>query len=151
MQAKAADDLEAAASELQRFIEACPDAAWHAATSAERWTRAALAFHCALGNDVALAWICEMLDWRPVGETPQTHDAANAADAQRHSNATKQEVLDELRRTTSRTSAFLRSLSDEELQRSSFHGLAGREMTVGRFIRNFGGHITAHLESLRAS
>jgi uncharacterized protein (TIGR03083 family) len=148
-QAKAAEDLEAAAAELERFIETCADAEWYAPTVAEGWTRAAVAFHCALGNDVALAWICEMLDWRPVGETPQTHNAANAADAQRHSKATKQDVLNELRRSTARTAAFLRSLTDEELQRSSFHGLAAREMTVGRFIRNFGGHILAHLESLR--
>jgi uncharacterized protein (TIGR03083 family) len=150
-QARAAEDLEAAALELERFIDACPEDEWNAETAAEGWTRAAVAFHCALGNDVALAWICEMLDWRPVGETPQTHNAANAADAQRHAKASKQAVLKELRRSTARTSAFLRALSDEELERTSFHGLAGREMTVGRFIRNFGGHIKAHLESLRVT
>jgi len=92
-----------------------------------------------------------MLDWRPVRETGDTHNAANANDARRHDRASKQEVLDALRRTTRRSAGFLRSLTDSELERGSMHGLAGREMTVAQFAPNFARHIRGHLESLRAT
>jgi hypothetical protein len=150
-QTDVAADLELAAAELEKFSDECPPDRWLSTTKAEGWTAAALAYHCALGNDVALAWVCELLDWRPVRETVETHNAANAADAERHARADKHTVLAELRRTTDRTASFLRRLTDEELERSGVHGLAGREMTVGRFIGNFGRHIRDHLASLKAA
>ena len=147
-QEDAARDLEAAAAELANYIDECPDADWHAISASEGWTRAAVAYHCAAGNDVALGWICQMLDRRRIYETGETHNAANAADAQRHELATKSEAVETLRRTTQRTSEFLRSLTDEELARSAFHGVADRETTVGQFIANFSRHMRSHLAGL---
>ena len=147
-QESAAFELEQAAEDLAGFIDRCSESDWQAVASVEGWTVAALAYHCALGNDVAMSWICSMLDQRPVRETPETHDAFNAADASRHSHADRATVKEALRRSSARTVAFLRSLSDDELERSVHHGLAGREITVGRFIGNFGRHIRDHLSSL---
>jgi hypothetical protein len=147
-QEQAARDLEAAAAELTNYIQQCPDEDWHALSATEGWTRAAVAYHCATGNDVALGWICQMLDRRRIHETGETHNAANAADAQRHELATKAEAVETLRRTTLRTSEFLRSLTDEELERSAFHGVANRVMTVSQFIINFSRHMTGHLAGL---
>src|ERR1700724_1597315 len=129
-QEDAARDLEAAAAELANYIDECPDADWHAISASEGWTRAAVAYHCAAGNDVALGWICQMLDRRRIYETGETHNAANAADAQRHELATKSEAVETLRRTTQRTSEFLRSLTDEEVARSAFHGVADRGIVL---------------------
>jgi hypothetical protein len=148
-QHEAAKDLEEAAVEVSRFIDNCPDAAWHGrVVEAEGKTVAAIAYHCALGNDVALGWICQMLARRPVQETGETHDAFNIVEAVRTAGATKVEVSEALRRTTERTANFLRQLTDEELERGAMLGVAGREMTVGRFIPSFGRHMRVHLESL---
>jgi hypothetical protein len=115
---------------------------------AEGRTVAAIAYHCALGNDVALGWICQLMARRPVYETGDAHDAFNVVEAVRTAGATKVEVSEALRRTTERTAAFLRELTDEELERGAMFGVAGREITVGRFIPNFGRHMRIHLESL---
>jgi hypothetical protein len=147
-QYEAARDLEDAAAEVAGFIEACPDAIWHRRVDAEGRTVAAIAYHCALGNDVALGWICQMMARRPVYETGEAHDAFNVVEAVRTAGATKVEVSEALRRTTERTAAFLRELTDEELERGAMFGVADREMTVGRFIANFGRHMRVHLESL---
>jgi hypothetical protein len=144
----AATDLEEGAAAVSRFIDACPDAIWHQRVDAEGRTVAAIAYHCALGNDVALGWICQLLARRPVYETGDAHDAFNVVEAVRTAGATKVEVSEALRRTTERTAAFLRELTDDELDRGAMFGLAGREMTVGRFIPNFGRHMRVHLESL---
>ncbi len=147
-QEQAARQLEAVAAEPTNYIQQCPDADWDAVSATEGWTRAAVAYHCAVGNDVALGWICQMLDRRRIYETGETHNAANAADAQRHGLATKAEAVQTLRRTTLRTSEFLRSLTDEELERSAFHGVANRELSVGQFIVNFSRHMRGHLAGL---
>lgn len=144
----AAKDLEEAAANVSQFIEACPDAVWHRRVDAEGRTVAAIAYHCALGNDVALGWICQMMARRPVYETGDAHDAFNVVEAVRTAGATKVEVSEALRRTTERTADFLRKLTDEELERGAMLGVAGRETTVGRFIPNFGRHMRVHLESL---
>lgn len=128
---EAAQDLEQAARELRRFVEEYPEESWHRVTGAEGWSAAALAYHCALGNDVALGWICQMLVGWPVTETSETHNAFNASDAALYAGLTRAEVAEALRRTTERTAHFLRSLTEAELERSAHHGLAGRPMTVG--------------------
>jgi hypothetical protein len=144
----AATDLDEAAAAVARFIDGCPDAIWHQRVDAEGRTVAAIAYHCALGNDVALGWICQLLARRPVYETEEAHDAFNVVEAVRTAGATKVEVSEALRRTTERTVAFLRELTDDELERGAMFGVAGRDTTVGRFIPSFARHMRVHLESL---
>lgn len=150
-QDEVAAELEQSAADVARFIEECPDSVWHRVSEQDGRTVATLAYHCAAGNDVALGWICQMLASRPVRETPATHDASNDAEAIRNANRSKSDVADALRRTTARTAHFLRSLTDEELERTAMHELAGREMSVGQFIGNFSRHMRIHLESLTAA
>jgi hypothetical protein len=147
-QHEAATDLEEAAGAVSRFIETCPDAAWHERVDPDGRTVAAIAYHCALGNDVALGWVCQFLARRPVYETGEAHDAFNLVEAVRTAGATKVEVSEALRRTTARTVSFLRELTDEELERGAMFGVADRESTVGRLIPSFGRHMRVHLESL---
>lgn len=148
-QLKAADDLESAAKDLDAFIERCPDDAWTRKVSSDGRTIASLAFHAAAGSDVALGWICQMLSGRPVHETGDMHDAFNNAEAERSVARTRAEVRAQLARSTGRVAQFLRSLTDEELERRAVHGIAGREMSVGQFIGNFGRHVRGHLEAMK--
>ena len=147
----AAQELERASEEVIEFIRSCPEEAWQRKSEGEGWTIAAIATHCALGNDVALGWICQMLAGRAVLETPDTHNAANAADAGHYAGKSKDEAIATMRRTSARSAAFLRALTDEELERGAHHGLLGREVTVGRFLPNFSGHMRGHLDSARAT
>lgn len=151
IQADAARDLEAAAGEVVEFIDQCPDHVWHRRVEAEGRTVGELAYHCAMGNDVALGWICQLMAVRPVYETSPTHDAFNAAEAARGGRATKAEVAEAVRRTTARTASFLRALTEEELERSAVFGIIGQERSVGRFIPNFARHMRGHLESMKTA
>lgn len=148
-QEQVAAELEQAAVEVADFIEDCPDSTWHRVSQQDGRTVAALAYHCASGNDVALGWVCQMLAARPVYETPETHDAANDSEAERKSGVTKKDVSEALHRTTERTAHFLRSLTDEELERVAMLGVAGRQMSVGQFISNFSRHMRGHLDSMK--
>ena len=150
-QEDAARDLEAASAEVAQFIASCPDASWRKTVDAEGRTVAALAAHCAIGNDLALAWILQIMAGRPVLETGEMHDASNAVEGERFARAPKSGVEDALRRSTDRTARFLRSLTDDELDRMEMFGVAGREITVGRFIANFGRHMRGHLESMKTA
>jgi len=148
-QSKAADDLESASKDLDAFIAGCPDDAWRRNVSSDGRTVASLAFHAAAGSDVALGWICQMLSGRPVHETGDMHDAFNNAEAERSGDRTRAEVRAQLARSTGRVAPFLRSLTDEEMERHSMHGIAQREMTIGQFIGNFGRHMRGHLEAMK--
>ena len=148
-QEDAARALEEAAADAVRIVEAYPDAKWHSVVASEDKTAAAVASHCALGNDVSLGWMCQLLAGRPIYETADTHDASNQAEAVRAAHTSKAEVISALQRTTRRNATFLRALTDEELERSATFGVSGKELSIGRFISNSGRHIRAHMESLR--
>lgn len=150
-QSQAADDLESAASELDAFIAGCADDVWKGTVTSDGRTVAGLAFHAAAGSDVALGWICQILSGRPVHENGDMHDAFNNAEAERSAGRSQAEVRAQLERSTGRVAYFLRSLTDEELERTAMHGIAGRDVSVGRFIANFGRHMRGHLESMRAA
>jgi DinB superfamily len=144
----AAAELEGAAAAVRAFIDQCPEEVWSRAAADDGRTVASLAYHCAAGNDLALGWICQMLSLRPINETNQTHNAFNEAEAGRSAHMTKAEVAAALERTTERAARFLRALTDEELERSAMHGLAGRDRSVGQFMGNFGRHMRGHLETM---
>jgi DinB family protein len=148
-QETAARDLEAAATELETFIRECPDATWTKASPNDGRSVASIAYHCAAGNDVALGWICQILAGRPVLETADSHNAHNAAEAQLSAGFTKEQVCAALARTTERAAQFVRSMTDEELERHALFGISGRELLIGRFVPNYGRHIRDHLEEMK--
>lgn len=150
-QEEAAASLEAASAAVAEFIATCPDDVWRRTVEPEGRTVAALAAHCAIGNDLALGWICQLLAGRPVLETGETHDARNGVEGERFARAPKAGVADALHRSTARTALFIRALTDEELERYEMFGVAGRELTVGRFLPNFGRHMRDHLESMKSA
>jgi DinB superfamily len=148
-QEDAARALEAAVEDLRAAIEGCPDEEWHAVT-ANGWTRAAIAMHCAMGNDVGTAWIAFLVSGRDILDDPDFHDRMNARVADRTRLASKQEALEALARTSERARSYVLGLADEELDRPARHGIAQREMTAGQFLANFGRHVRGHTEQFRA-
>jgi hypothetical protein len=150
-QETAASNLRAAAAEVEAFIRECPDEIWHRPSPHDGRTVASLAYHCAAGNDVAQGWICQVLAGRKILETADEHNAYNAAEAVRSADMSKADALAMLARTTERATHFVSSLTDEELERHASFGISGRELMVGRFLSNYGGHMRDHLEEMKAS
>ena len=142
-------DLEAAVDDLETEIERCPDQEWHAVTS-NGWTRAAIAMHCAMGNDVATAWIAYLISGREILDTPDFHDRMNGLVAERTREATKDEAIAALRRSTNRAAGYFRSLTDDELGQPARFGLAGREVTAGQFLPGLARHVRRHTEQFKA-
>lgn len=148
-QEDAAQALEAAIHDLMAEVRGCPDAAWHDVLP-NGWTRAAVAMHCAMGNDVGTAWLAYFVSGRDILDTSDFHDQMNGRVADRTLSATKDEALETLARTTARARSYVLALSDEELDRPARHGIAEREMTAGQFLGNFGRHVRAHTEQFKA-
>jgi hypothetical protein len=148
-QDEAIRDLDAAVEELLGEIERCPDSDWHGVVP-NGWTRAAIAMHCAMGNDVATAWIAYLVSGRDIVDTPDFHDRMNGLVAERTRMATKEEARALLRRSTDRAAGYFRSLNDEELDQRAHHGLAGRETTAGQFLPGLARHVRGHTEQFRA-
>ena len=141
-------ELESAVQDLLAAIDACPDAEWHAVVP-NGWTRAAVAMHCATGNDTATGWLGYFISRREILDTPDYHNRTNDEAAERHRLASKQDVASALKRSTGRTAQYIRTLTDEEVDRPARHGLGGREMTAATFLPTFSRHIRQHTEQFR--
>jgi len=149
LQDDAVQDLESAVADLRAEIDRCPDAEWHAVLP-NGWTRAAVAMHCAMGNDVGTAWMAYLVSGRDILDTADFHDAMNGRVADRTRSATKEEALEALARTTDRATHYVRLFTDEELDRPANFGIAQRETTARRFVSNLGRHVREHTEQLKA-
>ena len=141
-------ELELAVEDLLTEIDRCPDADWHAVVP-NGWTRAAIAMHCATGNDTATGWLGYFLSRREILDTPEFHDRMNHEAAVRNELASKEEVRSALRRSTTRTTQYILALTDEEVDRSARHGLAGRDLSPATFLPTFSRHIRQHTEQFK--
>jgi hypothetical protein len=145
-------DLEQATEQLIEFIESCTDEQWSTLVPGEEWTVGVLVHHCAVGNDSARGWLGEMVDGSGVITTDEQNDAANARHAEEFADVTRGETIGLLQRTAPATAAYLRGLSDEELDRSAPFGPAGGAvLTADRFAQNVSRHPLGHLEHARAA
>lgn len=141
-------ELDSAVKDLLAEIDTCPDADWHAVVS-NGWTRAAVAMHCATGNDIATGWLGYFLSRREILDTTEFHNRMNQDAAARHELASKEEVRSALRRSTTRTTQYILSLTDEEVERTARHGLAGRDLSPATFLPTFSRHIRQHTEQFK--
>lgn len=148
-QEDAARALEAAIDDLAAEVRDCPDAAWHEVLP-NGWTRAAVAMHCAMGNDVGTAWMAYFVSGRDIRDDSDFHDRMNGRVADRTQHATKEEALAALERSSERARRYVLSLGDDELDRPAHFGLAGREVTGAQFLATFGRHVRGHTEQFKA-
>jgi DinB superfamily len=145
--------LEAAVTDFRKAIEECTDAEWSAVCDAEGWTVAQTAQHVAGQFPLELEFISAAAEARPMPDyTWDDINARNEARAAKNSSATKADVLNELRTRAAVAASYIRSLSDEQLDRTGSLGLAdGAIVTTEQLIE--GGvlvaHVTGHLESIR--
>jgi hypothetical protein len=150
-----ANRFDEAVDEFAKAIESCSDAHWQATCGEENWTVAATAQHVAGQFPLEMEYITASAEGRPLpGYGWDDVNGKNEDRAARNTAATKAEVLALLRSEAPRVSAYLRALSDEQLDASNPLKLAdGASVTTQQLIE--GGvliaHVHGHLASIRAA
>ena len=149
-----AEQFEQAVADFTKAIESCSDADWRA-TTPEGWTVAALAQHVAGQFSLEKEFLDAAAGTGPlVTYTWADVNAKNDARAAANTNATKEDVLAELARNVPPMAAWVRGLSDEQLDRTAPLSLAdGAPVSTEQLL--LGGvlidHVNGHLKSIEAA
>jgi uncharacterized damage-inducible protein DinB len=150
-----ARQFEQAVAEFGKAVEECSDAQWAAVCNAEGWTVAQTAQHVSGQFPLEMEFITAAAEAQPLpAYTWDDINSKNESRAGKNSSASKANVLKELRTNAASTAAYIRALSDEQLERTGTLGLAdGASVSTQQLIE--GGvliaHVTGHLESVRSA
>lgn len=153
--AKLADQFDQAIGEFAKTVEACPEKQWQAMCGDEGWTVAATAQHVAGQFPLEREYISAAAEARQMpAYTWDDINGMNERRAQASSACGKAEVLKLLRGDGASMSAYIRGLSDEQLDRTGVLALAdGASVSTQQLIE--GGvlidHVQGHLQSIRAA
>jgi hypothetical protein len=147
-----ADQFEKAVADLAKTIEGCSDAKWDAVCNDEGWTVRQVAQHISGQFPLEMEFITAGAEGRPFPSyTWDDINGKNDGRAAKNASATRADVLKELKEGAASTSAFLRGMSDEQLDHKGALGLAGgAEVSTEQLI--LGGvlieHVTGHMQSI---
>ncbi len=150
-----AGQFEEAVADFAKAVEECSDTGWAAICNAEGWTVAQTAQHVAGQFPLEMEFITAAAEGKPMpAYTWDDVNGKNDSRAARNRSASKAAVLQELRAGAASTAAYLRALSDEQLDRTGALSLAdGASVSAQQLIE--GGvliaHVTGHLESIRSA
>ena len=149
-----ADELQQVTDEVAAFVEAVPDEAWRHACTAEHCTVAALACHIADGYSGILDSLVKPIAEQQEGPRFSQEDLAqwNAAAAEANAAQPKAVALERLRTQAPPAIAYVRTLSDQRLDRSRSLPFGGDPMTAEAVIEHvLIGHPRGHLASMQAA
>ena len=150
---KLAEQFEQAVENLAGTIEACPDATWNASGGNDGWTVAGTAQHVSGQFPLEREYIVAAAEGKPA--PPYSWDDINGKNdtrASKNSAATKQDVLKELRTGAESMAAYIRALSDEQLDRTLALPLAGgaavstQDLILGGVLID---HVNGHSASIK--
>ncbi|MFT4039249.1 MAG: DinB family protein [Thermomicrobiales bacterium] len=150
--AKLADHLDAAFADTIAFAESVPDDQWTAFVGPEQCTIAALASHIEGSTqgviDVLVKPIAEQREIPAVN--PGMIDAMNAKNAEENAERPKAETLDALRQRSQSIGAYLRGMSDEELDRTAVLFFSPDPVSAEAVIHSaLINHVQEHLASMK--
>jgi hypothetical protein len=149
-----ADTFEQAVNDFAQTIEQIPDDKWSAKGGPEGWTIAGVAQHVSGQFPLEMEYITAAAEGKQMpGYSWDDINTRNDSRAEMNSAASKQDVLRELREGAASTAAYVRALSDEQLDRKGALALAGgAEVTAEQLIQ--GGvlidHVRGHMQSLQS-
>jgi hypothetical protein len=143
--------IEAFRDDVIAFVEALSDEEWNATCEWEEWTAGVTARHIGAGHFRIFELAGMVLEGK---ELPQlTMDQINAMsdkDARAHSDITKAETLETLRKNGAELSAFVAGLSDDQLDRKGSMPAFGGEASVNQIIEFvIFQSARAHLDSMK--
>jgi hypothetical protein len=149
-----ADQFEKAVAEFAKAIEETPDDKWSAKTG-EGWTVAAAAQHVSGQFPLEMEYITAAAEGREgPGYSWDDINGKNDGRAAKNTAVGKADVLQELRAGAASTAAYIRGLSDAQLDSTISLPLAGgADVSAQQLIE--GGvlidHVNGHLAGIRAA
>ena len=150
-----AGQFEQAVADFTKAVEACSDARWTAVCNAEGWTVAQTAQHVSGQFPLEMEFITAPAEGKPMpGYTMDDINGKNDSRALKNVSVSKEDVLKELRTGGASTAAYIRALSDQQLDNTGALGLAGGASVSTQQLIEGGvliAHVTGHLESIRAA
>jgi uncharacterized damage-inducible protein DinB len=149
-----AEELQQVTDEVAAFVEVVTDEAWQRACTAEQCTVAALACHIADGYSGILESLVKPIAEGQEGPRFGQEDLAqwNAAAAEANAAQPKAVALERLRTQAPPAIAYVRALSDQQLDRSRPLPFGGDPMTAEAVIAHvLIGHPRGHLASMQAA
>jgi uncharacterized damage-inducible protein DinB len=150
-----ADQFDQAFADLAKTVEAASEKQWAATCGDEQWSVAATAQHVGAQLPLEREYLSAAAEGRDMpAYTWEDINGMNEKRAKEQSAASKADVLKLLRDGGASMAAYVRGLSDEQLDRTASLPLAGgAQVTTEQLLT--GGvlieHATAHLASIRAA
>ena len=147
-----ANRFEDAVAEFTKTVEACSDADWGKTCGDEGWTVGQTAQHVSGQFPLEMEFIRAAAEGKAMPTyTWDDINGKNGSRAEANRGATKAQVLQELKEGGASTAAYLRGLSDEQLDRTGELGLAGGAAVSTEQLINSGvliEHVTGHMQSI---
>ena len=129
----------------------CSEADWTASCVNEQRSVGVVFDHIAEGNPEWVRWVEEFLNGRPVELTLETLTQRNAEHARAAAARPRGETVAHLKAGSARTSEFLRSLTDEQLeltQEFAWAGVKSVSWLAGGAVRHPKGHLKSIKEAI---
>jgi hypothetical protein len=149
-----ADQFEQAVNDFAQTIEQIPDDLWTAQGGPEGWTIASVAQHVSGQFPLEMQYITAAAEGKEMpAYSWDDINGMNESRAEKNSAASKAEVLRELREGAASTAAYVRALSDEQLDRTGSLALAGGASVSAQQLIEGGvliDHVRGHMKSLQA-
>jgi len=147
-----ADQFEQAITDFASTIEQIPDDKWGAQGGLEGWTVAGLAQHVSGQFPLEMEYITAAAEGKEMpAYSWDDINGMNERRADQNSSASKADVLRELREGASSTAAYVRGLSDEQLDRTGSLALAGGASVSAQQLIEGGvliDHVRGHMKSI---
>ena len=146
-----ADEYDAVMADVIAVAGGCSEADWTTSCANEQRTVGVVFDHIAEGDPQWVRWVEEFLNGRPVEMTLETLTQRNAGHARRAAARPQGETVADLKAGSARTSEFLRSLTDEQLeltQEFAWAGLKSVGWVAGGAVRHPKGHLNSIKEAL---
>ena len=147
-----ASQFEQTVAQFAAAVADCSDEQWQATCDDEGWTVAQTAQHVTGQFPLEMEFITAAAEgWEMPPYFWDEINGRNGSRAARNTAVTRDDVLRELRSGATTTAAYLRSLSDSQLDRSVPLGLADGAMVTTQQLIEGGvliAHVTGHLESI---
>jgi hypothetical protein len=136
-------------ADLVEFVKTCSDEDWTEMVAVEGRTVGVMAYHIA-------ALMPQMSTWFEVREevpgSVAEQDAANAAEAEAHAGATREEVLALISANAPPVAAAMRAVTPEWMDSIvKFAPAGGMELPVSRMVALNETHVSKHLAAVRAA
>lgn len=150
-----AEQFEQAVNDFAQTIEQIPDDRWSARGGPEGWTIAGVAQHVSGQFPLEMEYITAAAEGKEMpAYSWDDINGKNESRADKNSSASKADVLAELRDGGSSTAAYVRGLSDEQLDRTGALALAGGASVSAQQLIEGGvliDHVRGHMKSLQPS